>query len=149
MIPASCNTLSTTAEKEPHNIKNYNKIRVRVWDTDIFLKHHCGETAPQTIAHTSKLGQNKKRSMFPVVCPKTAMPDAFFNILSIEKQQCAIFYEKKEYTQKQYHTQVANHFWYLFHKKVRNSLKYLIYHINIIDVFNMFGTKNYFGFYFL
>ena len=90
--------------------------------------------------------------MLPVAHPKPAVCDVFFFffffflnfILSIEKQQCTIFLstEQEEIHSKRWHLSRASPFWCLFCKK--DELKYLIYHINMTDVFIMFRSKNYF-----
>ena len=69
---------------------------------------------------------------FILLIKKTAVHNLFIN-------------RTKECTQKQYHRKGANCFWFLFPKQVRNSLKYLTYHIT--DVFYMFRSKNHIVFY--
>ena len=77
------------------------------------------------------------------------MRDAAFLFLLKEKQQCPIFLSKnrKKYTQKQYHRWGNQTFLVFILQK--NSLKYLIYQINITDVFSMIRAKYHFVILFL
>ena len=117
----------------------------------------CTNYTSYIVQHTTYLMHTKakiKTSMFPIVCPKTAIHNAVFNFLFYrqKKQQCTFFFINrmlKKYMHKQYHRQGTNHFCYLFCKEVRNCLKYLIYHKNISDVFSMLRQKKSFCILFL
>ena len=62
-----------------------------------------------------------------------------FNVQSFYQQN------REKYAKKQHHIQGTSILWCSFCKEVRNRLKYLIYHINITDVFSMFRSKNHYN----
>ena len=84
--------------------------------------------------------------MFPIVCQKTSMRDAFFYVLNYGQKNGNVqsFYQQnsRKYTQKQYHRLSANCFLiFILQVRVTNSLKHLIYNINITNAFSMFKSK--------
>ena len=81
--------------------------------------------------------------MFPVEYPKPAMRNAFliFYFINRKRAMCNFFYQQNrmKYIRKPYNRQRAKILG--IYLTIKSETTYVIYHINITDVFSMFRAK--------